>query len=52
MKEEMKDPKTMGRKELQDAYRLYLNLRSRGVRDEMYILLLENEIDKRRRDGK
>ena len=46
----MKDLKTMGRKELQDAYRLYLSLKSRGVRDEMYISMLENEIDKRRRE--
>jgi len=48
----MKDPKTMDHTELQNAYRLYLSLKSRGVRDEMYISMLEQEIDKRKKEGK
>ncbi len=43
----MKDPKTMSYTELQDTYRLYLSLKSRGIKDEIYISMLENEMDKR-----
>jgi hypothetical protein len=44
---EMKSPKTMSDVELLETYKLYKDLQSTGVRDEIYISMLENEMDKR-----
>ena len=44
---EMKSPETMSNAELLKTYKLYKDLKSTGVRDEIYISRLENEIDKR-----
>jgi hypothetical protein len=44
---EMKNPETMSDAELLMAQGLYKDLKSKGVRDEIYISLLENEIVKR-----
>ena len=44
---EMKSPKTMSNAELLKTYKLYKDLKSTGVRDEIYISRLENEINKR-----
>lgn len=41
----MKNPKTMSDAELLETYKLYKDLQSTGVRDEIYISMLENEID-------
>ena len=41
----MKSPKTMSNAELLKTYKLYKDLQSTGVRDEIYISMLENEID-------
>ena len=43
----MKSPKTMSDVELLETYKLYKDLQSTGVRDEIYISMLENEMDKR-----
>ena len=43
----MKSPKTMSNAELLKTYKLYKDLQSTGVRDEIYISMLENEMDKR-----
>jgi len=43
----MTNPKTMSDAELLKTYELYKDLQSTGVRDEIYISLLENEMDKR-----
>ena len=43
----MKNPKTMTDGELRKTHKLYKDLKSTGVRDEIYISKLENEIDKR-----
>lgn len=44
---EMKNPETMSNAELLKTYELYKGLQSKGVGDEVYIWILENEIDKR-----
>lgn len=43
----MRNPKTMSNAELLETYKLYKDLQSTGVRDEIYISMLENEMDKR-----
>jgi len=43
----MKNPKTMSDAELLKTYELYKGLQSKGVGDEVYIWILENEMDKR-----
>ena len=43
----MRNLKTMSNAELLKTYKLYKDLKSTGVRDEIYISMLENEIDKR-----
>ena len=37
----------MSNAELLETYKLYKDLQSTGVRDEIYISMLENEMDKR-----
>ena len=43
----MRNLKTMSNAELLKTYKLYKDLKSTGVRDEIYISMLENEMDKR-----
>lgn len=44
----MKQPNEMNDDELRDTFTLYCGLQSRGVGDEVYISLMEKELEKRK----
>lgn len=46
----MKQPNEMTDDELRDTFTLYCGLQSKGVGDEVYITLMENELTKRKEE--